>query len=45
MTTDFKKIDAIFAKAEADGRRFLLEPEGYAMLKKAGAAVRLPLAI
>ncbi len=39
MTTDFKKIDAIFAKAEADGRRFLLEPEGYAMLKLAGVAV------
>ena len=39
MTTDFKKIVAVFALAEADGRRFLLEPEGYAMLKMAGVAV------
>jgi acyl-CoA synthetase (NDP forming) len=39
MPIAFNKIDAIFAKAEADGRDFLLEPESYAMLKLAGIAV------
>ena len=35
---DFKKIDSIFSKAEADGRDFLLEQEVYAMLRLAGIA-------
>jgi acyl-CoA synthetase (NDP forming) len=39
MPIDFKKIDAIFAKAEADNRDFLFEQEVYAMLRLAGIAV------
>jgi hypothetical protein len=38
MKIDFKVIDAIFAKAETDGRDFLLEQEVYAMLRAAGIA-------
>jgi len=38
MKIDFKTIDAILAKAEADGRDFLLEQEVYAMLRAAGIA-------
>jgi len=38
MKIDFKSIDAIFTKAEADGRDFLLEQEVYAMLRAAGIA-------
>jgi len=35
MTIDFKSIDAIFEKAEKDGRAFLFEHEVYQMLKAA----------
>ena len=36
MTIDFKTIDALFEKAEKDGRTFLFEHEVYQMLRAAG---------
>ncbi len=39
MAVNTKSIDRIFAAAEKDGRDFLLEPEGYAVVKAAGIAV------
>ena len=36
MPIDFKRIDAIFAVAEADGRSFLFEHEVYRLLQAAG---------
>ena len=36
MSIDFKTIDALFEKAEKDGRTFLFEHEVYQMLRAAG---------
>ena len=36
MKTNWKKVIRIFEEAERDGRRFLLEPEVYAILREAG---------
>lgn len=39
MAVNTKRVDRVFAAAEKDGRDFLLEPEGYAVVRAAGIPV------